>query len=175
MNDPSTIGTSLFWRTLRIFWGKDHVDKWWTVVFRRSEGVGKPENHITLSPSVHQMHSQGHFAFEPIGLDSERKKLVLQFWWLKAKQSSERVTLSDLPQLSTIYNPREDRFGLHNVCTDKPLRSSDVIVLTTLVIPCGAWFDWVRLYETELSKLLVLALVFSWSIWNLLYGYTVLT
>lgn len=104
-----------------------------------SEGVGKPGNFITLSPSVHQMHSQGHFAFEPIGRDSDWKNLVFWSWWLKTKQSSERVTLSELPQLSFMYSPREDRLGLHNACTDQPLCSSDVIALTSLVIPRGAW------------------------------------
>lgn len=101
--------------------------------------MGKPENLITLSLSVHQMHSQGHFAFEPIGLDPDWKHIVLRSWWLETKQSSDRVTLSELPQLSTMYNPREDRLGLHNACTDQPLCSSDVIVLTSLVIPGGAW------------------------------------
>ena len=131
MTNPSTAEVNLFWRTLRIFWTEERVNQWCRAVFGNNDGTEKPKNLITLSPNAHKMHTRGYFALEPVELDSDRKKLTLCFWWLKQGQSAEEVSVRDVPDLTATYDPQGDRLGLLNMHTYRPLRSGDVIVLTT--------------------------------------------
>lgn len=131
MADPSTAGVNMFWLTLRMFWTEERVNRWWSAVFDDNYGTEKPENLITLSPNAHKMHTQGYFALEPIGLDPDRRKLTLCFWWLRQGKSDQKVSISDFPDLNSTYDPQGDCIGLLNMQTYRPLRSGDVIVLTT--------------------------------------------
>lgn len=65
MRDPNTTGTIMFWRTLRMFWKEERVNKWWQAVYGDDAGTEKPQNMICLSPSAYEMYTQGLFALNP--------------------------------------------------------------------------------------------------------------
>ena len=75
-----------FWDQLRMFWSDDRVYAWWKAIFENpyNSGVGVDAcyNLICLNPHVHRCWNKGYFAFKPIELSDDRKRLNLQFVWL---------------------------------------------------------------------------------------------
>lgn len=133
MKNPNTAGVVMFWRMLRMFWSEDRVNAWWQAIYGDEAGAEKPQNQICMSPSAHEMYTQGLFALEPLPLDknSEGRELSVRFWWLKLAESTGRVDLITQPQLPSDFDPSGYGLGLHNVRTGEPIRSGDVITLRT--------------------------------------------
>ena len=74
---------------------------------------------------------EGLFIFEPPSKDPAGECLMLKFWWLKANEHMGQIDFTSAPLLPDNYDPREVRLGLHNLLTDQPLHSGDVITLMT--------------------------------------------
>ena len=115
------------------------MDQWWSAVFDDHYGTVKPENLISLSPTAHKMHTQGHFALEPVGLDPDRKRLTLCFWWLKQGQSAEKVAVSDFPGLTAAYDRQGDRIGLLNMHTRQHGQLHRVFIESRVTAVCHSY------------------------------------
>jgi len=74
-----------FWKLLRLFWDKDRITKWKETIFPDSQnpntGVDRCFNLISLDAGVHVKWTKGLFALKPLGLSSDRKQLIVQFFW----------------------------------------------------------------------------------------------
>ena len=75
-------GIPEFWESLRLFWDKDRIDKWYRTIFQDSQnpytGV---DSLISLSAKTHDIWNKGMFALKPLQLSSDRKTLTVQLFW----------------------------------------------------------------------------------------------
>lgn len=78
-----------FWSTLKNYWPEKQVDSWKRAVLGK-KGTESPQNMITLSPTVHKLWSGCYFAFKPISLSRNRRKLVMEFHWLRPRPKATK-------------------------------------------------------------------------------------
>lgn len=132
MNNEDAQGVKWFFMALRDFWNKERVDQWRNAVYGDAAKTEKVQNLITLAHTAHQLHTKALFALEHVDRDKVHgKSLKLRFWWLKKHDHQDGVEFGVRPQLPGDFSPKEYAVGLHNVSTDYPLVSGDVITFET--------------------------------------------
>ena len=126
-----------FWTSLRLFWTKDHVEKWRKAIFSNAsnpdDAVDSCENLITLNSYAHTIWNNGCFALKPVRVSDDGKELDLLFFWQTRHQLPPIVDLSSTPISSENLDCcRQDQF-LHRRVDGEfaQLRSGDCITLRT--------------------------------------------
>lgn len=78
-----------FWSTLKNYWPERKIHSWKKAVLGK-KGTESPHNMITLSPTVHKLWDGCYFAFKPISLSRNRRKLVMEFHWLRPRPKATK-------------------------------------------------------------------------------------
>ena len=70
---------------MNVFWTEDRVTEWRNKIFpdpnHPDTGVEACFNLISLGPSAHWHWDKGRFAFKPLEMSDDKKKLTVQFFW----------------------------------------------------------------------------------------------
>jgi hypothetical protein len=111
-----------------MFWSKERVEAWYNAIFPTCSEVC--QNLICLAPHVHAYWERAYFALKPIRISDDKKRLVIQFFWLSSASRISRVNIPDAPLLSApVHGPNSTR--LFNNETYAVIKPGDEIVLET--------------------------------------------
>lgn len=75
------------------------------------------------------MHTTGLFALDLLTKDPEGRWMPLKLWWLKPSSPTENFIFATAFQLPQTFDPQDLGLELHNVRSNAPLRSGDVLTL----------------------------------------------
>ena len=158
-----------FWRLLKIFWTKDHVDEWRNKIFPDPDnpdtGAEACFNLISLSPSAHLHWNKGRFALKPLEISGDKKKLTVQFFWQPqySHGSKDPIDLLEEPLSSKdlrLAQKEGKQYFLACLEEDSPrdIQSGDIFTLTTddpEIRPLPSWelldMQWVLQRLTAMS------------------------
>ena len=126
-----------FWKSLRIFWTKDRVEKWRKAIYpdasNPDDAVDSCQNLISLNSYAHTIWNDGCFALKPVRASDDEKELDLLFFWQPRHQLPQLVDLSLVSNSSEGLDCcRREQFLTHRVDGGfDQLRSGDCITLRT--------------------------------------------
>ncbi|OCK75020.1 hypothetical protein K432DRAFT_270491, partial [Lepidopterella palustris CBS 459.81] len=127
--DPIKEPRNTFWGTLRYFWSEERVDAWHNAVF--PSGTEVCYNLICLSPDAHAYWGRAYFAFKPISLSEDKKRLVVQFYWLTPPNRASTVEILQVPSLPKDSDRGPNSTMLFNHETGEKICSGHALSLTT--------------------------------------------
>ncbi|CAG8929993.1 unnamed protein product [Penicillium salamii] len=126
------------WSWIEMFWGAEKCAKWKSGVMNETiVDTEKLYNVMTLAYHVSGYWDKAICAFRPISLSYDQKVLEISFHWLPC--ISKSIKRKD--RVSTLHPFGEDMdkwpqepvktHGIMHVCTECPIRSGEIIELTT--------------------------------------------
>jgi HNH endonuclease len=134
LNGSAVTGQMSFWEILKIFWSEDRIREWRNPIFsdqhHPDKGVETCYNLICLSPNAHTCWTKAHFALKPIQLSDDKRSLDVEFHWMPQCSCSMGVDILTRPELPGGLGSRSG-IGLFRVPYGQPIRSGDMITLTT--------------------------------------------
>jgi len=120
-----------------MFWSKEKVASWEAQVFppgSHQNGAESTKNFIALSCTTRRLWNQGAFALKPVLISTDKKTLILQFFW-QARQPDVSSTMSLLTRpLPTKNLDNGNGYRLATEYTPghpKLVESGDLIAMTT--------------------------------------------
>jgi hypothetical protein len=135
LNTSSTSSPSQFsfWETLKLFWSDDRLQKWRNAIFpdqnNSDKGVETCCNFICFSRSAHGYWTKAYFALKLIHLSDDKKRLDVEFHWLRQHNHSE-IDILTVPQTSEGLESGP-KAKLLRFPTDRIICSGKKISLTT--------------------------------------------
>jgi len=129
--------TRLF--ALEQFWSDERVNAWNDALFTDDDDdddddKGAAEtcsNLICLAPHAHAYWSRALFALRLIKLSDDKKRLDVQFFWLRRYKHTDRVNILWTPFLPADLNGAPNNIKLFDCTSERKIRSGDIITLHT--------------------------------------------
>lgn len=125
-----------FWDLLRTFWSKSQVAAWEDGALgakgtpAAEKGTEQVHNMLCLAPTVHTYWGNARFALKPISLASDRRSLVVEFYWMPIRPCHRRTSLLARPELPVDLTSAGN-LKLWNHVTETKICSGDQITFTT--------------------------------------------
>ncbi|GLA50869.1 hypothetical protein AnigIFM63604_007188 [Aspergillus niger] len=135
-----------FWDMLKYFWGPTRVTAWRSQIFTDHNQPETPydnlKNLMCLGDDLHRLWNDGCFALRPIGYNTDKTTLKLEFIWQAAqgKTMDDRIPVNSLVlssrNLTCVLDPKsksnKERYVAARINHEvRELRTGDEIVLTT--------------------------------------------
>lgn len=134
---PNSLGPAgerqAFWEQLKRFWPQKQVEQWHNLL-GTLQGTERLVNTISMNVLVHKAWGAALFALKHLNTSEDKFSMKLQFYWLRPA-SKANLTVEEFlkkPSLPSDEQCGEGSLYLYNVRAHQPIKSGDIITLSTL-------------------------------------------